>query len=138
MKPRLLWPLFILLSTCQSVQDHPPGMIYEPDSQFPFGRRNPDAPAELAQFEFMVGRNRCDEERLNGATGERESGQRSWDAHYFMNGYAIRDTGRSGALTNGNIRLFDVLEKSGRSVFSPCQTMAAASGRAVWRMKIWF
>ena len=34
-----------------------------------------------------------------------------------MNGYAIRDTGRSGAATNGNIRLFDALEKQWKVSF---------------------
>jgi len=117
MKPIFLWPLLILLSTCQSVQGHAPGLIYEPDQQFPFGRRNPAAPAELAQLDFMIGRNQCDEEKLNAASGEWESGARSWDAYYFMNGYAIRDSGRSGASTNGNIRLFDVLEKQWKVSF---------------------
>lgn len=32
---------------------------------------------------------------------------RAWDGHYFMNCFAIRDEGTSGATTNGNIRVCD-------------------------------
>jgi len=80
---------------------------YEPNAEFPYGRPNPAAPAELSQFAFIVGANDCTEERLNQASGEWVAGERTWDAYYYINGYAIRDTGRSGNTSNGNIRIYD-------------------------------
>jgi len=96
-----------LLASCQSADPRPGAPSYEPSVDYPFGRINPDAPAELQQFSFMVGRNDCSEERLNNASGEWDPGSRTWDAHYYLNGNAIRDVGRSGAATNGNIRVYD-------------------------------
>jgi hypothetical protein len=55
----------------------------------------------------MIGNNDCVDERLNNATGEWDKSNRTWDAHYYMNGYAISDTGWSGQTSNGNIRIFD-------------------------------
>lgn len=51
------------------------------------------APVELAQSHFMIGRNDCSEQRFNSATGEWVDSVRSWDACYYMNGFAIRDEG---------------------------------------------
>jgi len=98
------------LVACQAnsgAQSRPGEMEFEPDADFPFGRANPNAPPQLQQFAFMIGRNDCREERLSNATGEWVEGYRTWDAYYFMNGNAIRDSGRSGAATNGNIRVYD-------------------------------
>lgn len=80
---------------------------YEPNEANPYGLPNPEAPAELAQFSFLIGSNNCTEERLLANTGEWQSGTRTWDAYYFMNGFAIRDGGKSGLNTNSNIRIFD-------------------------------
>ncbi|PCI82171.1 MAG: hypothetical protein COB20_00775 [SAR86 cluster bacterium] len=55
----------------------------------------------------MVGRNDCAEQKLNNATGDWVDSSRAWDGLYFMNGFAIRDGGKSGAATNGNIRVYD-------------------------------
>ena len=104
-------------------------LLFEPSEEFPFGRPNPDAPPELAQFAFMVGRNDCSEERLNSATGEWENSTRTWDAAYYLNGYAIRDSGRSGLANNGNIRLFD--SESGQWVVTFFSMPNFGSG--IWR-----
>ncbi len=102
--------LQVFLAGCQSSIDsssREAALIYEPSNRFPFGRPHPDAPNEIEQFAFMIGENDCTEERLNNATGEWQPGVRTWDAHYYMNGHAIRDSGQSGSATNGNIRVFD-------------------------------
>lgn len=99
-----LMPLFIG-SNVKAQRDGE--LVYEPGASYPFGRVNPDAPAELAQFAFMIGKNDCTEERLDSTTGEWRVGTRTWDAYYYLNGHAIRDAGRSGTATNGNIRIFD-------------------------------
>lgn len=82
-------------------------MPYDPNETYPFGRSNPSAPKELAQFEFLIGNNDCTEERLNNTSGEWEKGQRSWDAMYFMNGFGIVDSGGSSGSSNSNVRVYD-------------------------------
>ena len=101
---------------------------YEPSAAHPYGRPNPTAPPELAQFDFMVGRNDCSEEYRN-ATGNWEPGKRTWDAHYYMNGFAIADTGRSATQSNGNIRIFDTATKQWVVTFFAMPTF----GTGVWR-----
>ncbi len=73
----------------------------------PYGLPNPDAPVELAQFAFMIGQNDCSESRRDRTSGEWVVSNRTWDAHYVLNGYGIYDTGGSGNVTNGNMRIFD-------------------------------
>ena len=107
MKNLNLLLLMAYLTACQAAVPRAASQSYEPGDQYPFGRANPDAPPETEQFRFMVGRNDCSQSRLDNATGDWVDGKRSWDAYYFMNGFAIRDEGRSGATTNGNIRVYD-------------------------------
>ena len=104
-------------------------LLFEPNEQFPFGRPNPEAPPELTQFAFMIGKNDCSEERLNGASGEWSSSTRTWDAYYYLNGFAIRDGGRSGSAINGNIRIYDsVAEQWVVSFFA-----MPSFGSGIWR-----
>lgn len=105
-----------------------PRLTYDPSTQYPYGRMNPAAPPELAQFEFMIGHNDCEEERLNNATGEWVSGERSWDAYYYLDGFAVRDSGQSGGATNGNIRIFDPLAEQWHVTFFSTPTY----GTGIW------
>jgi len=132
MKRLSLSLLLFSLFACQASPPSPASLNYAPSEQYPFGRANPDAPVELTQFHFMVGRNDCNEQRLNNATGEWVDSVRSWDAHYFMNGFAIRDEGKSGASTNGNIRIYDTATKEWVVTFF--STPAYSSG--TWRGKM--
>lgn len=108
------WPVLFLVFSCvlQSCSSGPQSglpsrLSFDPSAAHPFGRPNPQAPAQLQQFDFLIGHNECSEERLNNATGEWIEGERSWDAHYFLNGFGILDFGTSGGSTNGNVRIFD-------------------------------
>jgi len=117
MKHTLLCMTILALFGCNSSAWRASGLLYEPNDEYPFGRPNPAAPTELAQFGFIIGANDCDEQRLNNATGDWDNSNRSWDAYYYMNGFAITDMGRSGSATNGNIRLFDSAEQLWKVTF---------------------
>jgi hypothetical protein len=117
MKQALLFLILTLLLGCQSYSGRPGEMGYEPGNRYPFGRPNPDAPPELSQFSFMIGQNDCNEQRLNNATGKWDSGERTWDAQYYLNGFAIRDSGRSGTRSNGNVRIFDTASQQWNVTF---------------------
>lgn len=113
----VLGGLLLLSMSLTSFAQRSSGLDYEPNEQFPYGRPHPDAPAELNQFAFIIGQNDCTEERVNNATQEWVKGERTWDGHYFMNGHAIRDSGRSGITTNGNIRIFDTASNAWKVTF---------------------
>lgn len=121
--------LLLCLAACQTNPPRPASLQYEPSAQYPFGRANPEAPAETAQFDFMIGENDCLEQRIDNATGEWVDGVRSWDAHYYMNGFAIRDSGKSGATTNSNIRVFDTAASEWAVTFFS----APIYGSGTWR-----
>lgn len=84
------------------------GNTYEPSKQFPFGRPNPKAPAELRQFAFMVGQCDCVDSIRNASTKNQwQSRNRVWDGKYIMNGTAIQDGQSSDKLNSLNIRVYD-------------------------------
>lgn len=124
--------LLFLLTACQLGTSRVASQSYGPSERYPFGRANPDAPAELAQFHFMVGKNDCTEQRLNNATGQWQASERTWDGYYFMDGFAIRDEGRSGATTNGNIRVYDVAGQQWVVTFFSAPTYSSG----IWRGKM--
>ncbi len=79
---------------------------YEPDLVHPFGRLNPQAPPEVAQFSFMVGRFQSTEERRR-PDGSYERRTAIWEAKYILNGQAIQDTYWRSGMAATSIRFFD-------------------------------
>jgi hypothetical protein len=61
---------------------------HEPGPKNPFGSRHPEAPAEISQYEFMIGEWSCTERfrQADGSWSEFDSLVRS---RYFLNGNAI-------------------------------------------------
>jgi len=81
------------------------------------GTLNPDAPAELSQFGFLIGRWRCDArlKRDDGSWGPLEG---SWVGRYILDGYAIMDEFRMTKPTGEllvlgvNLRTYDAKKKA--------------------------
>ncbi|MCI0335624.1 MAG: hypothetical protein L0228_20640 [Planctomycetes bacterium] len=77
-----------------------------------FGKPNPNAPAALALFAFLVGRWRC-EAKVRSANGEWQTFDATWIGRFILDGYAIADeyrmTGSSGELIvlGMNLRTYD-------------------------------
>lgn len=77
-----------------------------------FGKLNPNAPAALSRFAFLIGRWRC-EARVRLAGGEWQAFQATWLGRFILDGYAIADdyrmTDASGALIvlGVNLRTYD-------------------------------
>jgi hypothetical protein len=55
-----------------------------------FGKRNPNAPAALSRFEFLIGRWRC-EAKIRLANGEWQILPAMWLGRVILDGYAIAD-----------------------------------------------
>lgn len=102
---------------------------FDPSDEHPFGRPNPDAPEQLSQFAFLIGKNDCTEARRSQDGQSWNEGTRTWDAHYSMNGFAVYDTGISDSGANSNQRVFD--EKTGEWHVTFFSTPNYGSG--VWR-----
>ncbi len=82
---------------------------YEPSPAYPFGRLNPDAPPETAQFAFMLGAHDCTDRIFNQQNGTWKEVTKIWNGRSFLNGHAIRDdTWRSDGVYTSNIRKYDV------------------------------
>jgi hypothetical protein len=73
---------------------------------------NPDAPAELSRFAFLIGQWRFDA-KFRSADGEWQAFHGTWLGHYILDGYAIADEyrmiGSSGELIvlGMNFRIYD-------------------------------
>jgi hypothetical protein len=77
----------------------------------PYGSRNPDAPEELALFEFLLGRWEC-VARVKQPDGTYRSSRAEWRGRYVLDGHAVADEFRlwdaSGRLTQigWNVRTY--------------------------------
>ncbi len=89
-----------------SVEERASLTRYEPNPAYPFGRPNPDAPPELAQFDFMIGEFDCIDE-IRSPDGKWNRTVAIWNASYFLNGHGIQDQYWCDTFATSNIRIFD-------------------------------
>jgi hypothetical protein len=81
-----------------------------------FGNLNPNAPAALSQFSFLIGRWRC-EAKVRSANGEWQTFRAMWLGRFILEGYAIADeyrmTSSSGELIvlGMNFRAYDATKQ---------------------------
>lgn len=90
---------------------------FEPSPAFPYGRLNPKAPPETAQFSFMIGEFDCVDEIINPQDGKWVKFPAIWNAKYFLNGHGIQDQYWSPQFSTSNIRIFDAKEKKWKVTF---------------------
>lgn len=82
-----------------------------------YGKPNPNAAPELAQFAFLIGMWRC-EAKLKREDGTSESLLATWEGRYILDGYAIADeyrmtTPAGELLVQGlNLRTYDTQKKA--------------------------
>ncbi|MEM7050264.1 MAG: hypothetical protein AAF604_11430 [Acidobacteriota bacterium] len=79
---------------------------FEPTAEHPFGRPNPRAPEELAQFEFLIGEFDA-QVRRRLPDGSWFEEMILWQASYILNGHAIQDRTWSDTAATTSIRFFD-------------------------------
>ena len=81
-----------------------------------FGKPNPNAPAALSRFAFLIGRWVC-EAKVKSADGKWQTFQATWTGRYILDGYAIADeyrmTGPSGEVVvlGMNFRAYDAAKQ---------------------------
>ncbi len=102
----------LLNGSAQNLQDYETKITsYEPSEAYPFGRKNPNAPRELSQFEFMIGISDC-QDSIRNPNGSWISFPSIWKAKYFLNGMAIQDNYFNPQNPTSNLRLFDPKSKT--------------------------
>jgi hypothetical protein len=80
-----------------------------------YGKPNPNAPAALSRFAFLIGRWRC-EASVRLANSEVQTFEAMWLGRYILDGYAIADEYRMAASTGElivvglNLRTYDARE----------------------------
>lgn len=81
-------------------------IIYQPTPDSPLGKRNPNGPAELAQYEFLIGDWDVDMTwYLDGKTATKSFAK--WHNHWIINGNAVMLEWRGPQYTGAEIRQWD-------------------------------
>ena len=131
MKTNLLLVLSLLLSLPTFSQ----GTIsteYEPSAAYPFGRLNPEAPAEVADFAPMIGICNCQSVSRNPDGTWQDTLNMIWKFKYIMNGTAVQDeVWRPNNLYAGSIRQYQ--PDSARWVVTYFSYPAVATSPGVWQ-----
>jgi hypothetical protein len=92
-------------------------MRREPRTGDDFGKTNPNAPAALSRFAFLIGQWTC-EASVRLAGGQWQTLQGTWVGRFILDGHAIADeyrmTGASGELIvlGLNLRTFDAAKQT--------------------------
>lgn len=81
---------------------------YEASGDFPFGKKNPAAPEQLADFDKMIGECDCLSQTRNPDGTWQDSVKMLWRFKYIMNGMAVQDeTLKEDGKNSGSIRMFN-------------------------------
>jgi len=95
------------LGASETQADSSSPIICQPSSEAPIGERNPRAPAEVAQFEFLIGHwdvaltwypENQEPRKLNG----------SWHNHWINHGFDVMQEWRGPSAVGSEIRHFSV------------------------------
>ncbi len=87
-----------------------PSIVYQPDPDSPIGTRNPKAPAETAQFDFVIG----DWDvwiTWTPENGEPQSYAAKWHNHWIIDGFAVMQEWRGPYITGAEFRFYDPQKK---------------------------
>ena len=82
---------------------------YEPTAMHPYGMPNPNAPAEIQDFQPLIGICDCLSYTRGADTNWLPPVKMTWEFKYIMNGMAVQDHSlKEDGIHSGNIRQFNV------------------------------
>lgn len=103
MKSVFLFPLFLLITISAFAQYN-----YAVSEEYPFGKLNPDAPQEVADYELLIGESKCTSVSRAPDQTWNPKVNMLWRFKYIMNGMAIQDeTLKEDGTHSGSIRQFN-------------------------------
>ena len=101
----ILLLLLIILSFATNAQSDLTN--YEPSLDFPYGKINPEAPQQLADFAPLIGLCDCKSESRNPDRTWADPVDMTWKFKYIMNGKAVQDeTHKADGGHSGSIRQY--------------------------------
>jgi len=81
---------------------------YEPSSEFPYGRYNPEAPEQVKDFQPLIGECKCKSITRKKDQTWAAAEDMVWRWKYIMNGKGVQDeTLKADGRNSGSIRQFD-------------------------------
>jgi len=81
---------------------------YAPSEAHPFGQPNPDAPAQIKDYEPLIGKSKCQSFSRNADGTWADPVDMFWTFKYIMNGMGVQDeTLKSDGTHSGSIRQFN-------------------------------
>ncbi|MEP0986849.1 hypothetical protein [Ekhidna sp.] len=81
---------------------------YEPSEDYPFGRLNPEAPKQTADFEPLIGLCKCKSVARVDQNNWADTVMMDWTFKYIMNGLAVQDeTLKEDGAHSGSIRQYN-------------------------------
>lgn len=109
MKNQTLTCSLVLLINLVWAQTSLSSFSYEASEKFPFGRLNPEAAPQTADYAKLIGLNDCKSvTRKADQTWNTDTVDVIWRFKYFMNGMAVQDeTLKSDGIHNSSIRQYD-------------------------------
>jgi hypothetical protein len=97
----------LLISSAVVAQHSMNTYEYEPNEEYPYGRINPEAPEELADFGPMIGKCHCKSISRIDQNSWADTVDMTWIFKYIMNGMAVQDeTLKADGKHSGSIRQF--------------------------------
>lgn len=96
---------FVLVAATGAIADQPP-IRYQPDPDSPIGERNPQAPAEVAQFDFLIGDWNV-QITWFPPQGEPNTYAAKWHNHWINDGFDVMQEWRGPYITGTEFRHFD-------------------------------
>lgn len=99
-----LIPLILLLQTTMASAQYE----YAVSEKFPYGRVNPDAPKEVADYADLIGTCDCKSVSRIDQNTWADTVQMKWTYKYIMNGWGVQDeTLKADGSHSGSIRQFN-------------------------------
>lgn len=81
---------------------------YEPSTEYPFGRPNPNGPTELSDWKGVIGTCECKSVSRLNQTSWADTVNMIWTFKYIMNGMGVQDeTLKEDGVHSGSIRQFN-------------------------------
>lgn len=100
--------LLMLLMTLMAVSGFSQMYPYEPSKEYPFGRLNPEAPPQLADFDLLIGSCDCKSVSRVNQTEWADTVMMTWTFKYIMNGMGVQDeTLKADGVYSGSIRQYN-------------------------------
>lgn len=123
----------LLLAIALGSQVHAQSFEYDANTQFPYGRPNPEAPEQIKDWDELVGTCACKSLTRTSQTEWTDTVAMVWRWKYIMNGWGVQDeTLGSNGIHAGSIRQFNPDSSKWYVHYyqsgSPTSTLSAWSG----------